>query len=180
MTIYTKKGDKGRTATIESNKQNGKLDKDSLRVEAIGAVDEINTFLGIARSQCVYKEIDAVLFDIQNDLFVLNSKLAGAKISFTKAKTTKLEKLIDEKMSVLPKISNFVINAGSPLATNLQYARTLARRAERQTVSLSKEERLPGALLAYLNRLSDALWVVSRWVNFEAGIEETIWAIKKK
>jgi cob(I)alamin adenosyltransferase len=175
MPIYTKKGDRGKTSLFSSTGKKRRVTKDAAIVEALGALDELNSFLGIARSFNERSQRDVFLQGIQNNLFTICSVLAGAKLPFAEAETEKLEKEIDKIDSKVPKIANFVFSQGSPLATHLTYARALSRRAERRVVALSKQKKVPPQILKYLNRLSDMLFMLFRQVNFETKIKETTW-----
>jgi len=173
MPIYTKKGDKGDTGLVDKTK--GRIDKDSLIVESLGALDELNSFLGICRSFCDSPERDIFIKEIQNNLFTICSIIAGANLKFNKSKTTKLEKEIDKIDSKLPKLTSFVFSGGSRFATHLMYTRALSRRAERRAVALSKQEKVHKNILQYLNRLSDMIFMLFREANFDAQIKEDYW-----
>src|SRR3990172_6711356 len=123
MPIYTKKGDKGTTGLFSPGKKKRRVAKDAAVVEALGALDELNSFLGIARSFNDNTQRDSFLRGIQNNLFTICSILAGAKLSFAADETERLEKEIDQIDRKLPKIANFVFSNGSSLATHLMYAR---------------------------------------------------------
>ncbi|MFZ5932692.1 MAG: cob(I)yrinic acid a,c-diamide adenosyltransferase [Patescibacteria group bacterium] len=169
MAIYTKKGDKGQTSLFNQTR----VAKDSLKIEAIGAVDEVTSYLGIISSES--KELKKVLSSIQKDLFTLGAILAGAHLSFSKTKIKKLEKIIDELEEELPVLKNFVLPQGTPSSAELFFARALARRAERRVVALAKKERRAGRIIPYLNRLSAALFMLAREVNFKAQVKEELW-----
>jgi len=173
MTIYTKKGDKGDTSTLDKSK--GRIDKDSLIVEALGSLDELNSFLGIARSFCDNKERDVFIKDIQDDLFRICSIIAGSKLKINKSKISKFEKEIDKIDKKLEIIKSFRFSQGSRFATHLMYSRSLARRAERRAVALSKLENIHPNILQYLNRLSDMLFMLFREANADANIPEEGW-----
>ncbi len=167
MAIYTKRGDKGETSLYDKNsRQNIRVSKDSLRIEAIGAIDELNSYLGVA---------SADLKDIQRDLFTIGSILAGAKLRFPKSKIKKLEKVIDKLEGTLPVLKNFILPGGIQTAANLQYARALCRRAERAIVRLEIKNQ---EILAYINRLSDYLFMLARKANYDVGIKEEVWKRK--
>ena len=171
MAIYTKRGDRGQTSLYDrQNKQNIRIDKNSLRIEAIGAIDELNSFLGIISQ----------VKEIQKDLFVIGSILAGSELKFFRSKTKKLEKTIDKLEGELPFLKNFIIPGGSKDSAYFQYARALARRAERRVVALSKVERVKPQILSYLNRLSDYLFILARYANFGEGIKEEVWKGSRK
>lgn len=170
MAIYTKRGDKGETSLYDKNsRQNIRVSKDSLRIGAIGAIDELNSYLGVASTN---------LKDIQRDLFTIGSILAGARLSFGKAKTKKLEKTIDKLEGKLPVLKNFILPGGTSEAAHLQYARALCRRAERELVSLSKTQDINPNILTFMNRLSDYLFMFARKANYDAKIKEETWKRK--
>lgn len=175
MPIYTKKGDKGETGMFSETGEKIRLSKDSIRVEAIGATDELNSFLGIALSFCDNPERALFIKDIQINLFTINSIMAGANLKFNKAKTTRLEKEIDRIDLKIPKLTTFVMPEGTRFATHLMYARTLARKAERRITSLSKVEKVHPNVQMYMNRLSDMIFTLFREANFDAGMKETYW-----
>jgi len=176
MPIYTKTGDKGETGLFSSDKNKKiRVDKDSLRVEAIGSLDELNSYLGVITSQSDDKQLNKFLTKIQIDIFTINSILAGANLKFSASNTTALEKRIDVITEDLPKLANFVLPAGSTTATHLMYARALSRRAERRVVALSKAEEVPDNIKKYCNRLSDMLFTLFREANQKTGIKETVW-----
>ncbi len=178
MAIYSKRGDKGRTDLF--NKSQGRVSKDSLVVKAIGAVDELNSFLGIVCSRCENSVLKSNLIEIQKDLLTIGSILAGSNLRFFKTKTKKLEKEIDKLEKQLPRLSNFIIPGGSRLASLLHYARSVARRAEREIIALAEIEDVKAEILIFLNRLSDYLFMLARDANFKVGIKEEIWREKGK
>ena len=165
--IYTKTGDNGETGTMK-----GRMSKSDRLATALGNIDELNSWIGVCRSQ---SNFDEELKQIQNNLFIIGSILAGSKAHrFKGSEVTKLERLIDKLEEKLPKINNFVYRVGY-----VQVARSVARRCERAVVSYqlsvtSGVEQLDN-ILKYLNRLSDALFVMARWVNLKTGLEEEIW-----
>jgi len=160
MAIYTKTGDKGKTGTYSGKR----ISKSSKLIGAIGAIDELNSFLGIIGE----------LTDIQRNLFTINAILTGAKLDFPKDATQKLEREIDKWEGTMPVLKNFIIYGGSKKASEIFYARALTRRAERAFVDL------PGSypeILAYINRLSDYLFMLARYTNHVQGKKEKIWKI---
>lgn len=161
MTVYTKTGDKGRTGTFGGKR----ISKSSKLIQAIGAIDELNSYLGVIGN----------LTDIQRNLFTINSILSGAKLIFPKDATKKLEREIDEMEGEMPVLANFIIYSGAARATKLYYARALARRAERSLVVLSKLLTLNSSLLIYINRLSDYLFTLARFTNFKKKVKEEVW-----
>lgn len=180
MSIYTKKGDKGETGMISSNPEEKiRLSKSSLKVRAIGAIDELDSFIGLAKSFTENKSYTKILNDIQRDLLTIGSHLAGSGLKFTKLKTTKLEKMIDKWDMVLPKLSNFILPGGISLGAQLHVCRSAARRAERELTAFSEIELVSDNIKMYMNRLSDFFFQFSRFVNFEAKEKEEIWKSKK-
>lgn len=171
MAIYTKTGDKGQTKVFD--KKSGQLvgiNKDSCKIAAIGAIDELNSFLGIVGD----------LTEIQGNLFTINSILAGSKLRFSKAKTKKLEKQIDKWEGELPVQKNFIYYGGTPRASLIFYARALCRRAEREIVGLNQQSTIKNQqLLIYLNRLSDYLFMMARSENNKEGNKEIFWKTGK-
>jgi len=161
--ITTKTGDKGETGLGDGRR----LRKDAPRIEAIGAVDEANAAIGLART-CAKGRTDAMLAAIQNDLFDLGADLClpgRAGLRMAEAQVKRLEREIATVNARLKPLSSFVLPGGSALAANLHLARTLVRRAERAVVTLAARETVGAAALAYINRLSDHLFVLSRAAN---------------
>lgn len=171
MAIYTKKGDKGKTSLFL--KKLTPVPKDSVRVRAIGALDEANSYLGVIVSEKT--ELKKPFNEIQKNLFVIGSILAGAKLRFSKTKTKKLERAIDRLEGTLPVLKNFILPGGSKVGAKLFFARALVRRAERAVVSLNLVEEVKPEMMVYLNRLSDYLFMIAREVNFKEGGQEEVW-----
>ncbi len=179
MSIYTKRGDKGETSLYEEgNTQRIRVAKDSLKVEVLGEIDELNSFLGIIKAQTKDKDLNQVLKKIQENLLRIGSIIAGARLNFLSTNTKNLERLIDDLEKSLPVLKNFLIPGGSLDASHLQYARAITRRVERKVLALAKEEKVKPQILSYLNRLSDALFMLARNANKKLGIEDEVW--KKK
>ncbi|MBT3239387.1 MAG: cob(I)yrinic acid a,c-diamide adenosyltransferase [Chloroflexi bacterium] len=175
--LYTRKGDDGTTA-LGTRKR---VPKDSLRINSYGTVDELNSVIGLAMAQGLNPRLMESLATIQNELFHLGSDLAFPPEDETKVPRIEqkhvdaLEKLIDGLNEEVGPLLNFVLPGGTVGAASLQLARTVCRRAERICVTLSREEEVSPLSMAYLNRLSDALFVMGRFENKEAGIEEPVW-----
>lgn len=193
--IYTKKGDGGKTEILGK-----KLSKDDILVEALGSIDELNSWIGLVRAQIQMSndkftiQIQNELTKIQNNLLVIGSMLVGSRRKLGIGETRRLEKLIDKLEKDLPPLANFIYPVGE-----LQVARAVARRVERSVVRLvnntlsdpplnTKNQKDSSLLtsfavrggrgsyiLEYLNRLSDALFVMGRWVNRKNKIPEEIW-----
>ncbi|QQG47579.1 MAG: cob(I)yrinic acid a,c-diamide adenosyltransferase [Candidatus Woesebacteria bacterium] len=181
MSIYTKKGDKGVTRVLQPNLGTGlrEISKDSLQITAIGNIDELNSYIGVCISNSESRKLSEFLKKIQRNLLNIGSILAGSGLAFSAENTKELEDEIDSIDKRLPKLTNFILPGGSRTAAHLQYARTLARRAERGIVSFSKTEKLNSNILTYMNRLSDCLFMLSRYQNFLKKNEEEIWVGKK-
>ena len=179
MRIYTKTGDAGETGLFGGPR----VSKDAERVEACGAVDELNAALGAARAQGSDGEIDRLLGAVQEQLFAVGAELAtppGARARSAlppvdPAWTAALESAIDRFEGELAPLRHFILPGGAPPAASLHLARAVCRRAERSVVTLHRREPLGGEVLAYLNRLSDFLFVAARVANQRAGVRETIW-----
>jgi cob(I)alamin adenosyltransferase len=178
--IYTKGGDKGQTSLVGGQR----VAKDARRIECYGSVDELNAFIGMASVSASepLPELTAILRRVQHELFNLGSILATRpedvhpkQPRITSVEVQQLEKEIDEMNAELPALRSFVLPGGSRLNTELHACRTICRRAERAAVALGREEELPDEAIQYLNRLSDALFVWSRWANHRLGVAETLW-----
>ena len=178
MKIYTKTGDTGETGLYGGTR----VPKDTMRVEACGTVDELNACIGLVRSQIQDEKLDEILHRIQNELFDIGADLAtldthpkAASLRIPPALTTALEKEIDRFEDQLPPLKNFILPGGSTGGAAIHLARTVARRAERCVVSLAKGETVNSAVLIYLNRLSDLLFVLARTVNHRLDEPESLW-----
>lgn len=183
MAIYTKRGDKGETSLYdEASSQRIRVSKDSLRIRALGAIDELNSFLGITISFSNTPELTGYLKEIQRNLLTIGSITAGSKLRFSSLQTKKLEKIIDKLEGELPVLANFILPGGTVFSSHLQFCRSLTRRAERTIVTLSKAEgeKVKPEVLIYLNRLSDFLFMLARKANFDLGITDDIWSGSKK
>ncbi len=180
MSIYTKKGDKGKTSLGSGVKKW----KDDVRVDTYGTVDELNSLLGVVSSELNAKKapgryLNNIILKIQDDLFSIGSYLsnpANSKlISHLSNNTLEFEKEIDGMTKILPELSNFILPGGGKAGALLQFARAVSRRCERKLVTLSKEEKINEDVLQYINRLSDLFFTMSRYANFKENIKETIW-----
>src|SRR3990167_965703 len=141
MAIYTKTGDKGETKVFDKKTgQLTKISKTSCKIASIGAIDELNSFLGVVKSFCGDKELQRTVEEIQGNLFTINSVLAGGKLRFSKTRTKKLEKEIDKWEGTLPVLKNFIYYGGSQESSLIFYARALCRKAERSVVNLGKKK----------------------------------------
>ncbi len=171
--IYTKKGDQGDTSLFGGKR----ILKNHPRVSAYGSIDELNSLLGVVLAKLNDKRVEAFINQIQKDLFLISSYLAGAKISFNNlAKRVKeMEQVIDFLSQKLPLLSNFILPEGKEAAVFLYFTRAVARRAERELVTLSRKEAVNKEVLKYFNRLSDLLFIIARYINHKAGVIETVW-----
>lgn len=170
--IYTRLGDAGDTHLGDMSRTR----KTSARVVAYGDVDELNAALGVARAHGVGDRVDGWLAQIQNDLFDLGADLCVPlgegtrdRLRVAVSQVEQLERWCDEVNDTLPDLTSFVLPAGSPAAAALHLARTVCRRAERSSVALADTEAVTPAAMAYLNRLSDLLFILARAANRGAG-----------
>jgi len=177
MPIYTKNGDKGKTDIFESKCFTKiRVDKDDIRLQIIGSIDELNSCLGIISSLLKDKKEKQFIEKIQKDLFLMNSLIAGVKnIKFSKTKVNYLEDKIDYLEKKLPKLTNFIFPGGTEVSCFYHLARSITRRAERNIVSFAKENKFNLNILVFINRLSDLFFVLSRWNNLSEGVEEKVW-----
>lgn len=178
--LYTRSGDAGTTALFGG----GRVPKDSLRVEAYGCVDELNSTLGVAVTAIQQVDLREAVTTIQNELFNIGSELAsetgkaseaGHMFTDEATKVAQLEGLIDEYDGKVEPLRTFILPGGSPGAAMLHLGRTVCRRAERAVVRLAHEEPVNPAVVTYLNRLSDLLFVLARYANKADGAEEVEW-----
>jgi cob(I)alamin adenosyltransferase len=182
MKIYTKTGDKGETSLYGGKR----VSKTDFRIEAYGTVDELNSVIGLCIALNPPKKVNQILIKIQNQLFVLGADLASPAAQTKRQKVPRikdedikyLEKSIDELEKIIEPLRSFILPGGSLIASYLHFARTVCRRAERQVVHLTKSELVGKLPTIYLNRLSDFLFVLARWVNKNQNIAETKWIVK--
>ncbi len=175
--IYTRGGDKGETSLGPGRR----VAKHDPRVEAYGTVDEANAAVGLARLHTT-GEADAMLGRIQNDLFDLGADLCtpegeerhGSALRIVDAQVDRLEREIDAMNAELQPLKSFILPGGTPAAAHLHLARTAVRRAERTMTALAADEPVGGPALRYVNRLSDHLFVLGRWVN-DKGARDVLW-----
>jgi len=184
--IYTKRGDGGETGLVGGQR----VPKDSPRIEAYGTVDELNAYVGLATVSCVEDKrlaaLGAILLRVQHELFNLGSILATEpqdvhpkQPRVSEAEVSRLEREIDAMNEGLPELRSFVLPGGTRLNAELHVCRTVCRRAERLLVGFARSEPVPAETIQYLNRLSDALFVWSRWVNHALGVPEVLWEPNK-
>jgi cob(I)alamin adenosyltransferase len=178
MKIYTKTGDDGTTGLFGGER----VHKHALRIDAYGNVDELNSFLGHALRASAHEPLSALLIRVQRDLFLLGADLAtpasvdAPRIERVAEKhVTALEHMIDDLETELPEIRFFILPGGGELAARLHICRAVCRRAERATAALAAVEQINEFDLQYLNRLSDALFVLARHANHLEGVAEQPW-----
>tara|TARA_B100001093_G_scaffold259360_1_gene247948 strand:+ start:249 stop:794 length:546 start_codon:yes stop_codon:yes gene_type:complete len=181
MKIYTKNGDRGKTSLIGGRK----VSKHDLQVEAYGSIDELNSFMGLLKDYSKNDEINQVLFKVQLKLFTIGSILAQEntstnsaileKLNISAKDTNFIELQIDKLEKKLPKLSKFIIPGGHKLVSYCHVSRSICRRAERKITKLSDSVKLDSNILPYINRLSDFLFVLSRYFSKELDIKETYW-----
>ena len=179
MKIYTKKGDAGQTSLIGGTK----VFKSDLRIECYGTVDELNSGLGVVISMLgAPGRFASVLRSVQDRLFIIGSLLANdPRVSRMKLPALRdedvifLEQEIDRMTAKLPELKSFILPGGSQAASFCHLARSTCRRAERCVVALSRKSKVNPLVIVYLNRLSDYLFTLARWVNFKNGVEEEVW-----
>ncbi len=179
MKIYTKTGDRGETGLFGGDR----VSKASLRVETYGEVDELNSAVGWARLAMENAELDALLNQIQNDLFEVGAELAstperkekGSMPLIEESQVGVLERAIDQYDEGPPALTSFVLPGGSEGAARFHLARCICRRAERSLVALGEREPVRGELYRYINRLSDLLFTLARYANHALGVQDIPW-----
>jgi len=170
--IYTRTGDSGTTGMADGSR----VAKDSLRMQAIGEVDELNSMLGIVINRCAAGEVKENLITIQHDLFNLGGQLAMPDYEMLQqARIEWLEQTLDAMNGELTPLKEFILPGGAEPASYCHLARAICRRAERALVSLSQAETTKAELAAYINRLSDWLFVAARYLNKQQGEQEVYW-----
>lgn len=177
--IYTKQGDRGQTSLGGGQR----VDKDTLRVQVYGTVDELNSHIGVALASGLCPRLTQELTRIQNELFDCGSDLCfleedKAKFPIPQIEerhVQKLEALMDELTAAVGPLENFILPGGAPGAAHLHVARTVCRRAEREVTTLARAEGVGPHVLQYLNRLSDALFVMARYENMQKEVPEPLW-----
>ena len=176
--LYTRKGDSGTTKTFGCDQR---VSKSSAIAEALGSLDEINSYLGFCKIKSRKEKlmigklnVDQIVHDIQKNLFIVQAELAGASMSIDEEKVKELEMIVDFVEKELPPIKTFFISGGTELASVFDIARTIARRAERRVIAVADEGKVEIKLStkSYLNRLSSVLYAFARLANFREGITE--------
>jgi cob(I)alamin adenosyltransferase len=175
--IYTRTGDAGTTGLGDGSR----VDKDSLRVHAMGEVDELNAVIGLLLTESVSEKVRNCLTQVQHDLFNLGGEVCLPGHALVKPESVAaLEHALDEWNDTLTPLKEFILPGGSKGAAYCHLARTVCRRAERVMHSLSKQEAVTTISLQYLNRLSDLLFVLCRILNHEAGVADVLWNNQNK
>lgn len=181
MTLFTGKGDKGTTTTFGQCDQ--RISKSSMITEALGSLDEVNSYLGFVKissqkEDFSFKGLDIVdvIGEVQQNLFIVQAEVAGADKNIVEEKVDEMSKLINDIEKELPPIKTFFVSGGKELSTLLDFCRTLARRAERRVVAVQEEGtvHLNENTMAYMNRLSSLLYALARLFNHLSGINEEV------
>jgi len=184
--VYTRTGDRGETALVGGHR----VPKDSLRIEAYGTIDELNSIVGLARvfneesldAGEAHRFLDEVLCQVQDELFDLGSELATPPEFFQQGmyrvgsgEIARLEKLMDKCQKDLEPLKSFILPGGGRVGAYLHQCRTVCRRAERDVLRLSRGEEINSDVIKYVNRLSDLFFVLSRWIAKQTGEPEYLW-----
>ena len=184
--LYTKTGDDGTTGLFSGKR----VSKHHVRIKAYGTVDELNAWIGLIRNDEIAAETNSFLIKIQNELMVIasqladdtsgkTSKLSGKIVPITFENVTEIESEIDKINNELPELKNFIIPGGHVLISNTHLARCTCRRAERFITELKGEEEVSSVIIAYINRLSDYLFILARKLSKDFDVEEIKWIAKK-
>lgn len=181
--LYTGFGDKGTTTLFDCNQQ--RISKSANIIEALGVIDELNAYLGVVKVHASIEQLklkvsnknipfSVLIEEMQETLFIIQAEIAGSKMAVKKKNLNQIENVINKIGDILPPIESFTISGGSLLSAELDYTRTLARRAERRVVSVIEEKRrvISPITISYLNRLSSALFAMSRYANYLLSIPE--------
>lgn len=173
MSIYTRTGDKGTTALFGGKR----VLKCNELVDVYGSIDELNSWIGLVASKLPTIEVQEFLSVVQADLFSIGSTLSGFKADLSKldSRILEMEARIDSMDAVLPTLTNFILPGGSEVGAAIHLARGVCRRVERQTVALNQTVKVDEKIITYLNRLSDFLFMLARFVNMENGATEILW-----
>ncbi|MEM7053243.1 MAG: cob(I)yrinic acid a,c-diamide adenosyltransferase [Pseudomonadota bacterium] len=175
--IYTRTGDDGTTGLGDGSR----TQKDSLRVEAYGTIDELNSAIGVLIATLENDHLNEVLLDIQHDLFDLGGELCIPGTSMIgDGQIERLENELDQLNEHLPPLKDFILPGGSLAAAQAHLARTIGRRAERRVISLARQEEVNEAAIRYLNRLSDLMFVIARTTARASGVGEILWNHERK
>lgn len=178
MKIYTKTGDKGTTSLVGGTR----VSKYDMRLHAYGTTDELNSWVGMVADTCGLKETAVYLRKVQSTLFDIGSNLASeegqtiiALPQLSESNITEMEEKIDEMNKVLPVLRTFILPGGDVSVSNCHLARTVCRRAERWVVELSEGSKVDPQIAKFLNRLSDYLFVLARYVGYQKNVDEIPW-----
>ena len=175
--IYTRTGDNGTTGLGDGTR----VAKDSLRIDAMGDVDELNSVIGLMLTETVPDILIDTLTQIQHDLFNLGGEICIPDyVILQQANIDNLEEAIDTLNDELAPLKEFILPGGTKAAAFCHLARTVCRRAERKLITLARDEKVTDISLKYLNRLSDLLFVLCRIINKEAGVSDVLWQNKTK
>ena len=182
MKVYTKTGDRGKTSLIGGTR----VAKNDVRLEAYGTIDELNSYIGLLRSYILEKEIIDIIIDVQNQLFNIGSYLAvdtsvsdmRSDIRFEEVIIESLEKEMDKMELSLPSLTGFILPGGHKATSFCHIARAVCRRAERRVIDISDVYEIDNWIVRYLNRLSDFLFVLSRYLSNYYNIDEIQWDSK--
>ncbi len=170
--IYTRTGDSGTTGLGDGSR----VAKDSLRINAMGDVDELNSVIGLMLVEPISENIQATLTEVQHDLFNIGGELCMPDYAMvTTARVTALENTLDAFNETLSPLKEFILPGGCLAAAYCHLARTVCRRAERSMCTLHAKEAISSVSLQYINRLSDLLFVMCRILNKEAGVQDVLW-----
>ncbi len=174
MSIYTRTGDTGSTSLFGGKR----ILKSSELVDVYGSIDELNSWIGFIAQQLPIADVQQFLFGIQSDLFAIGSVLAGWKkdLLVLNRWIDKMESTMDLMEQSLPQVKNFILPGGSHLGAQVHITRSICRRVERQVVALAQHESVDPIILKYLNRLSDLLFVLARFINKNENVEEVTWS----
>lgn len=174
--IVTRTGDAGTTGLGDGSR----IGKDSQRIDALGEVDELNSMIGVLLAEEIPEAVRAALLDIQNDLFDIGGELCCPGMTMvTEAHVLRIESLVDDFNTDLPRLKEFILPGGTRPAALAHLARTVARRAERSVVALASTEAVADNLRRYLNRLSDLLFILGRFLNRAGGRGDVLWVQRK-
>jgi cob(I)alamin adenosyltransferase len=170
--IYTRTGDAGTTSLGDGTR----VDKDGLRVDAMGDVDELNATIGLLLTEALPEKLVSILTQIQHDLFNMGAEICIPNYAvLQQTSIDQLENSIDAMNGTLLPLKEFILPGGTKAAAICHLARTVCRRAERKLVTLHKKENVTEISLKYLNRLSDLLFVMCRIINKDAGVDDVLW-----
>lgn len=173
--IYTRTGDNGTTGLGDGSR----INKDSLRVDAMGDVDELNSVIGIMMTEGVPEILQATLTEIQHDLFNVGGEICiPGYVILPQSRVEDLEEAIDALNDALEPLKEFILPGGTKSAAYCHLARTVCRRAERKLIELNRAEKVTDVSLQYLNRLSDLLFVMCRTINKHANVNDVLWQNK--